>query len=73
MTTEEQQKYNKAIERLSIGLLRITLSFIILPSILMLLTPYDYLTTLIISLITIRILNYIPKKWLNKINKQKNS
>ena len=58
---EDNQEYNKKIESLSKNILKVFMTFFVLPAILMLLTPLGYLTSLAVTIITITIKNQIKR------------
>jgi hypothetical protein len=58
---EDNQQYNEKIERLSKNILKVFMTFFVFPTILMLLTPLGYLTSLAVTIITITIKNQIKR------------
>jgi hypothetical protein len=66
MQSNEQQRYNQLINRLSYSFLRIILTFIVVPFFLIALTPLGYLTSLVLTIITITLINQIKKRYVGK-------
>jgi len=61
MQNKDQQRYNQLINRLSYNVLKVITTFIIGPSVLMLLTPLGYLTSLLITITSILTINQTKK------------
>lgn len=58
---QDNQEYNRKIESLATNLLKVIMTFIVLPIVLMAITPLGYFPSLGITIITITIKNQIKR------------
>ena len=58
---QDNQEYNRKIESLSRNILKVIMTFIVLPMLLMTITPFGYFPSLGITIITITIKNQIKR------------
>jgi hypothetical protein len=56
-----EQKYNKIIERLSLSIIKVLTTFLLIPVVLIWLTPLAYWQALIITILTITTYKQIKK------------
>jgi hypothetical protein len=56
-----EQKYNKIIERLSLSIIKVITTFLLIPVVLIWLTPLAYWQALIITILTITIYKQIKR------------